>query len=193
MTGHKIGPNPWISLAARIIEQAQDDCKGIGHINSLDSSILKALIQYDAERWLRFHPWCQFLLDCSLPMEYDVHQNDVALLTKKQRRVSYSKHLPHVDMTEQLPVTELSAVIGARVELIRNAIRENRLQGEEQVGPYGKMTLYSSLADVAIALSSGSIVLSPKRKRPYEEPPSPGRREEENRELVYSSPSGLSQ
>jgi hypothetical protein len=153
--GTKAGDDPWASLAASIIERARQDCKG--NIESGFSDIFKALIQWDAEEWLRHDPWCQFLLDCCLPLEYDVDKErlfqTVAMQgNPKRRQKSYVKHLPQgVDMKEQYPVASLTELTG--LQYLHAAVSKGKVQGRLN----GDNKWYCSMADIALAVVLGTM------------------------------------
>lgn len=154
MTGAKIGNDPWKSLAAEIINRARADCRG-NIETSMGNDTIKGLIQYDAEHWLRANPWCQFLLDCCLPIECDVLQYSVAVIEKQHRRRNYMKCLPQdLDMNAQIPVSSLVQITSIRY--LSDAVKTGRMQGTQQ--PNGKAYKWcSSLADVAHAIVVGEL------------------------------------
>lgn len=157
MTGAKVGNNPWKSLAASVILKARDDCRGCME-SGIKDDITRALIQYDAERWLRHDWWCQHLLDCSLPPECDVHQSILAQKTCQRRRRSYRKCLPEdIDFNEQMPIHSLAKTTGlSRIKLC-NAAKDGRLSASQQ--PNGSViSWYTSIAEVACAVSEGLVV-----------------------------------
>lgn len=156
MTGARVGNDPWKSLAARVILRAQDDCRGCME-SGIKDDVTKALIQYDAEQWLRFDWWCQYLLDCSLPLEYNAHQSILAQQSRERRRKSYKKYLPQdIDPDEQVPIHHLAKATGLSKIRLSNAAQDGRLSASQKAN--GPQTIWcTSITEIACAVSKGLI------------------------------------
>jgi hypothetical protein len=196
MAGAKIGDNPWRSLAALIILQAKDDMQG--KLSDVHGNLTKALIQYDAERWIETSPWCQFLLDTSLTefgLPFDTYQYDVAALWRSRRKHSHYKYLPEIRMTAWLTVAELSSVTGLGEKKIHNAIRDERLYAEQRFCPdIGREVWHTTVAELAKAIVVGDISFENRKgKAAPVGTASPERRMEEGKGSLIGSVTELSE
>lgn len=157
MTGGKIGNDPWVSLAAEIINRARADCRGaVG--TGIENNLTRALLQYDAERWLECDPWCQYLLDCALPWEYDIHQFTVAIKERQRRRESYKKYLPDIDPDEQIPIYAMAKITGLSKARLNNMAEEGKLEATQALN--GAVPIWcTSITAIACAVASGDIII----------------------------------
>ena len=133
-----------------MVNRALEDCGG--NFESYLSNRTKALLQCEAEYWLGNDPWCQFLIDCSLPMDVDVHQRLVVRKAKHRRR-SYAKFLPDIGIKEHLPLTGLAEALRMDRGTLRKAIDKGTLAAEKRNNGWW----YITLLDVAKAMILDSL------------------------------------
>lgn len=158
MTGSEVGDNPWKSLAAKVINRARADCRGaVG--TGIEDNMTRALLQYDAEHWLEYDPWCQYLLDCALPWECDVPQSLVLSQERKRRWKNYRKYLPFdTDFDEQFPIHALAKLTGLSKTRLNDAAQEGRLEATQ--GFNGVMPIWcTSITEIARAVARGTIII----------------------------------
>jgi hypothetical protein len=143
----------WKSLAADIILRARADTRGLFGDSSLTNED-KALLQCEADHWLAYHPWCQFLLDCALnPLfETDIQQKDVAKKFRQTRRRSYVSFLPNHDIIELFPLSFLAEALHIQKQRLYSAAQSGKL-AVEVVGGMRRC----SILDVAVALAEGVL------------------------------------
>ena len=154
MTGARHSENPWKRLAASIVDKAQKDCRGC--FDSKLNNTTKALIQYDAEYWLRTDPWCKFLLDCMSPWEYDVDQDAFSAKEHHHKKKDYQPYLPKADVTHSLPISELAKLVELQPRTLERAACSGRLEATKKEGS-GQGRWYTSIASIAAAVAEGSL------------------------------------
>jgi len=158
MTGARASNNPWKSLAAKIILRAKDDYRGaVG--TGISDRLTRALLQYDAERWLNHDPWCQYLLDCALPMEYDPPQS--CIIAKEHRWRDYRKYLPDIDPDEQLPIHALAEILNLNAARLNDIAYDGRLAGTQKQNGI-QLIWCTSITEIAKAVATGNLILSRK-------------------------------
>lgn len=154
MTGTKVGPSPWKSLAAEIINRARADWRGaIG--SGISNNLIKALLQYDAECWLEHDPWCQNLLDCILPMEYDVPQS--CIVAKEHRWQNYYKYLPQdIDINAQIPMRDWGGITG--LDLDRKYLNKLAREGCIEATQSHRYGIWSTnMSEIAKVVAMGRV------------------------------------